>query len=141
MLALGQDTDTAFLGSVPAIEFRKDGTVVVGPDMMTGRPGIFAGGDMVPAERTVTTAVGHGKKAARCIDGWLRAEDARTPPRHEIVTAGMLHVWYRTTTSKAAQPSLDFLRRSSTFDEVVQGLDGGAARYGAQWCLSCGSCF
>ena len=42
--------------------------------MMTGRPGIFAGGDMVPGERTVTAAVGHGKKAARHIDAWLRGQ-------------------------------------------------------------------
>ena len=40
--------------------------------MMTGCPGVFAGGDMVPAERTVTVGVGHGKKAARNIDAWLR---------------------------------------------------------------------
>ena len=40
--------------------------------MMTGHAGIFAGGDMVPAERTVTVAVGHGKKAARNIDAYLR---------------------------------------------------------------------
>ena len=33
--------------------------------MMTGRAGIFAGGDMVPGERSVTVATGHGKKAAR----------------------------------------------------------------------------
>ena len=42
--------------------------------MMTDHPGIFAGGDMVPAERNVTVAVGHGKKAARCVDAYLRGE-------------------------------------------------------------------
>ena len=68
MLALGQQTDSGFLRKVPGIEFQPDGTVMVGPDMMTGHPGIFAGGDMVPSERTVTAAVGHGKKAARHID-------------------------------------------------------------------------
>ena len=35
---------------------------------LSGLGGIFAGGDMVPAERTVTVAVGHGKKAARNIE-------------------------------------------------------------------------
>jgi NADPH-dependent glutamate synthase beta subunit-like oxidoreductase len=48
--------------------------------MMTGHPGIFAGGDMVPAERTVTVAIGHGKKAARFIDAWLRGEARCAPP-------------------------------------------------------------
>ena len=41
---------------------------------MTGHLGIFAGGDMVPAERTVTVAIGHGKEAARNIDAWLRRD-------------------------------------------------------------------
>ena len=44
--------------------------------MMTGCPGVFAGGDMVPSERTVTVGVGHGKKAARNIDAWLRGATA-----------------------------------------------------------------
>ena len=47
--------------------------------MMTGHPGIFAGGDMVPAERTVTVGVGHGKKAARHIDAWLRGSSTCRP--------------------------------------------------------------
>ena len=46
--------------------------------MMTGHAGLFAGGDMVPAERNVTVAIGHGKKAARHIDAWLRGDAARS---------------------------------------------------------------
>ena len=52
--------------------------------MMTGHEGVFAGGDMVPAERTVTVGIGHGKKAARNIDGWLRDESFRAAPKHEV---------------------------------------------------------
>ena len=48
--------------------------------MMTGYPGLFAGGDMVPSERTVTTSVGHGKKAARNIDAYLRGVTYTKPP-------------------------------------------------------------
>ena len=76
ILALGQETDTAFLRAVPGVEFDRDGTVTVSPSMMTGCPGVFAGGDMVPRERTVTVGVGHGKKAARHIDAWLRGATA-----------------------------------------------------------------
>jgi hypothetical protein len=49
-----------------------DDVVEVGPDLMTGHPGTFAGGDMVPSERIVTVAIGHRKKAARSIDAFLR---------------------------------------------------------------------
>jgi NADPH-dependent glutamate synthase beta subunit-like oxidoreductase len=68
VLALGQETDSGFLHRVPGMEFAEDGIVRVGPDMMTGYPSIFAGGDMVPGDRTVTSSVGHGKRAARHID-------------------------------------------------------------------------
>src|SRR5665213_2376917 len=71
ILALGQETDTGFLRAVPGVEFATDGTVQVSESLMTGSPGVFAGGDMVPSERTVTVGVGHGKKAARRIDAWL----------------------------------------------------------------------
>ena len=72
ILAVGQDADTGFLHQLRDVEFKRDGTVVVSASMMTGSPGVFAGGDMVPAERTVTVGVGHGKKAARFIDAYLR---------------------------------------------------------------------
>ena len=78
VLAVGQETDTTFLRSVAGIEFTSDGAVVVGEDMQTGHPGGFAGGDMVPYERTVTPAVGHGKAAARHIDAYLTGEGERS---------------------------------------------------------------
>ena len=141
VLALGQDTDTRFLQRVPGVECRRDGTVIVGPDLMTGRPGIFAGGDMVPCDRTVTTAVGHGKKAARSISAWLGHPFESRQEKHQIVTAEMLHMWYDAEARRAKQPALDVARRSASFDEVLHGLDAAAARYEAQRCLSCGNCF
>ena len=32
--------------------------------MMTGLPGVFAGGDVAPSARSVTVGIGHGKTAA-----------------------------------------------------------------------------
>ena len=80
VLALGQDVDLSLLEGVPGLAI-KDGTVQVSPNMMTGYPGIFAGGDMVPSERTVTVAIGHGKKAARNIDAWLARRHLRSRRR------------------------------------------------------------
>jgi len=141
ILALGQDTDTEFLKRVPGIAFRKDGTVVVGPDMQTGCEGVFAGGDMVPFDRTVTTAIGHGKKAARAIDAWLRDTTYRKPPKHDLATFDRLHLWYHAEAKRRGQSTIDIERRCATFDEVVSGLDANGARYEAQRCLSCGNCF
>jgi hypothetical protein len=39
---------------------------------------------MVPSERTVTVAVGHGKKAARHIDAWLRDGAYHPAPKREL---------------------------------------------------------
>jgi formate dehydrogenase (NADP+) beta subunit len=141
ILALGQDTDTTFLKNVPGITFKNDGAVVVGRDMQTGCPGVFAGGDMVPYARTVTTAVGHGKKAGRHIDAWLRSETRSNQAKHEIAKFEMLRLWYHAETKKRAQSTIDLERRRHTFDEVVAGLDPTAVRYEAQRCLSCGNCF
>lgn len=141
VLALGQDVDTSFLRGVPGIAFDADGTVRVGTDLMTGHPGVFAGGDMVPSERTVTIAVGHGKKAARAIDAYLRGIPVapRTKPR--VVEVEDLHLWYRTDAGARDQATIDAARRASTFDEVTSGLTEADARYEARRCFSCGNCF
>ena len=141
ILAVGQDADTAFLRRVPGVEFRPDGTVVVSPSMMTGCPGVFAGGDMVPAERTVTVGVGHGRKAARFIDAYLRGEEPLTPPKHEVAAFGLLHPWYFTDADRRSQPELAPAERVSDFTEVVGGLTPEQAVYEAGRCLSCGNCF
>jgi formate dehydrogenase (NADP+) beta subunit len=141
ILALGADTDTGFMRSIPGIQFKKDGTVLVGPDMQTGCPGVFAGGDMVPFGRTVTTAVGHGKRAALSIDAWLQSSSALRPGKHEIASFGMLRLWYHAEAKKRGQSTIDIERRRQTFDEVLAGLPPEAARYEAQRCLSCGNCF
>jgi Pyruvate/2-oxoacid:ferredoxin oxidoreductase delta subunit len=109
--------------------------------MQTGCPGVFAGGDMVPYARTVTTAVGHGKKAARAIDAWLRAVRPEPRDKPEIARFDMLRLWYHAEAGKRGQRTIDLERRRLTFDEVLGGLDPAAARYEAQRCLSCGNCF
>jgi 2-oxoacid:acceptor oxidoreductase delta subunit (pyruvate/2-ketoisovalerate family) len=140
VLALGQDVDLSLLNGVPGLEI-KDGVVQVGTNMMTGRAGIFAGGDMVPSERTVTVAIGHGKKAARNIDAWLRGETYAPAPKHALAEFDKLNTWYYDDAPKMVRPTLDLARRQSTFEEVVGGLDESTALFEARRCLSCGNCF
>jgi NADPH-dependent glutamate synthase beta subunit-like oxidoreductase len=141
ILALGQDTETEFLNGIPGIEFKADGTVVVDANMMTGADGIFAGGDMVPSERTVTIATGHGKKAARNIDAWLNGTAFQKAPNNPLVQIDRLHVWYRTTAPPKPQTHLEPDIAATGFDEIVAGYTPDEARYEAQRCLSCGNCF
>jgi NADPH-dependent glutamate synthase beta subunit-like oxidoreductase len=140
ILALGQETDTGFLRSVPGVEFERDGTVKVSRSLMTGAPGVFAGGDMVPAERTVTVGVGHGKRAAREIDAWLRGTKLERPPKHALATFDLLNLWYFGDAAPRPQPELEPAERVGGFAEVVGGLTVAEATFEAGRCLSCGNC-
>lgn len=142
ILAIGQEVDTGFLAQVPGLDISSDGVILVDASMMTGRLGVFAGGDMVvPAERTVTVATGHGKKAARNIDGYLRGCDYVKSPPNAVATYDRLNTWYYTDADKSRQPYLDLARRRASFEEVVGGLDTDTALLEARRCLSCGNCF
>jgi Pyruvate/2-oxoacid:ferredoxin oxidoreductase delta subunit len=140
VLALGQEVDLSLLDRVPGLEI-EDGVVKVGPNMMTGHEGIFAGGDMVPGERTVTVGIGHGKLAARHIGAWLRGTTWVHPESHELATFDKLNTWYYSDAPRSQQPVLDMVRRQSTFDEVVGSFDETTAKFEARRCLSCGNCF
>jgi len=141
VLAVGEETDSDFLRRVSGVEFAEDGVVKVGPDMMTGHAGIFAGGDMVPGERSVTASVGHGKHAAHHIDAWLRGQKYQEPTKHALVTFPMLHLPVYSDADPSAQRMLPAADRVSGFEEVVGGLTEQQARYEAQRCLSCGNCY
>ena len=140
VLALGQDADLSLLDGVPGLQII-DGVVVVDERMMTGHEGIFAGGDMVPAERTVTVGIGHGKQAARNIDTWLRGERFVHAPVPELADFDRLNTWYYSDAPKTVAPQLDQIRRQGSFDEVTLGLDETNALFEARRCLSCGNCF
>lgn len=141
ILALGQETDTSFLKNIPGLAFDNEGRVQVGPDMMTGAEGVFAGGDMVPSERTVTVAVGHGKKAARFMNQYLKGERQQPKAKHPLVGFERLHIWYETFAPQQIQTQAAELDRVTDFREVLGGFTEKEARYEAQRCLSCGNCF
>jgi len=140
VLALGQEADLSLLVGLPEITVA-EGVVPVGADMMTGRPGIFAGGDIVAGARTLTDAIGHGKRAARAMDAWMAGRSLERPARHELATLEHLNTWYYADAPHAVRPRLDAARRTSTFDEVVGGLDESTALFEARRCMSCGNCF
>jgi len=141
VLALGQDVDLSLLAGIDGLVLR-DGVVQVDPaTMMTGHPGLFAGGDMVPAERNVTIAVGHGKKAARSIDAWLRGVAPEQAAKHAPASLDRINRWYYSDAPKTVRPQLELARRTSSFDEVQGGLTEDNALFEARRCLSCGNCF
>ena len=141
ILALGQETDSNFLRRIPGMHFEHDVVRVDPRTLMSDVPGIFAGGDAVPSERTVTVGVGHGKRAARQIDSWLAGRDATDRPKHELASFDKLHLWYFGDARRSSQPELEPADRVTDFDEIVGGLTDETAHTEAARCLSCGNCF
>ncbi|MGO9834787.1 MAG: NAD(P)-binding protein [Polyangiaceae bacterium] len=140
VLAIGQNVDLSAIEKAPGVRV-VDRVVEVNAQMMTGHPGLFAGGDMVPCERTIAVAVGHGEKAARNIDAWMRAATCESVPEPSLADFESLNPWYYGEADPAVQPTLEALRRRTTFEEVHGGLDEEHALLEARRCMSCGHCF
>lgn len=138
--AVGQNLEEDLLNKIPGLVVR-DGALQVTTGMQTDVEGIFAAGDMVPSDRTVTTAIGHGKKAARNIHAYLQGTQYKPAPKHEVVDFSMLNTWYFSDAPRTIRPMLDVVRRSSGFAEVVGNLTEDNALYEARRCMSCGNCF
>ena len=83
----------------------------------------------------------HAKHAAVAIDAYLAGAAVERPPHRDLATADRLNTWYYSDAPKTVRPRLDAARRTSTFDEVVGGLDETTAVFEARRCLSCGNCF
>jgi 2-oxoacid:acceptor oxidoreductase delta subunit (pyruvate/2-ketoisovalerate family) len=140
VLALGERADLSLVEGLDGVVI-EGGIVRTGAGGSTGAPGIFAGGDVAAGERTVTNAVGQGKAAARAMDASLGDRVVPPPPRHQLASPERLNTWYYADAPASVQPQLAAARRSSSFDEVVGGLDETTALYEARRCLSCGNCF
>lgn len=142
VVANRQESDTGFLRAVYGIVLNEDGTINIDSDRMTGAEGIFAGGDMLPGEtRSSTIAIGHGKKAARYINGYLLKQPYIKPEKHPTAGYRKLHMWYKTDAPQKEQEKLAPVEAVRSFDEVISGLSEPEARFEAQRCLSCGNCF
>jgi len=140
VLALGQETDLTLLGSGSGVATH-DGSIDTDGLLATSVPGVFAGGDVVDADRSVTTAIGHGRRIAEGIDAWLAGAVSAPPPEVSLAPYEALTTWYYEDAPRSHRSRLELARRSSTFDEVVHGLDADTALFEARRCLSCGSCF
>lgn len=140
VLALGQHAELEFLKGVAGIDIGRDETVRVDEWLMTGRPGIFAGGDVIGGLRTMTAATGHGKKAARAIDAWMNGETLDVQAKSPPVDFPMLNLPHFLDAGRSQMSELPLEARND-FSEVVVGIDRRQARYEADRCLSCGNCF
>ena len=127
--------------SLDGVEIR-DHMVAVDEQMMTGHAGSSPAATWSPRNgwRPSPSATG-GVRAARCIDGWLRDAPAGPEPVVELASYDVINPWYYNDAPRTVRPQLEEIRRQTTFEEVVQGLDESSALFEARRCLSCGNCF
>ena len=140
VLALGQESDLSLLDHLERLDI-DHGVVRTNPSMMTGQPGVFAGGDVTRGDRSVTVAIGHGRKAAESIDAWLSGIAPAPEAPRDLAEFEFLNPWYYEDAPRTHRPRLETVRRQSTFEEVVQALEPDNALYEARRCMSCGTCF
>ena len=138
--AVGQVVDLNVIKNNTQIS-TDDQRILIDSSMQTGQDGIFAVGDAVPSQRSVTTALGHGKKAARAINAWLNHQVYQPAPQNEVASFDKMEPWYYSDAPRTVQPYLDAVRRKNGFAEVVGDLDMDSAKYEARRCMSCGNCF
>ena len=76
IMALGTSPNPLIRSTTPGLEADKHGCLITnGPDGLTSRPFVYAGGDAVTGAATVILAMGAGKEAAKAIDKAIREKD------------------------------------------------------------------
>lgn len=72
IMALGTSPNPLIASTTAGLETNRKGCLVTTEDVVTSRPGVFAGGDAVTGAATVILAMGAGRKAAAAIDEYCK---------------------------------------------------------------------
>ena len=137
--AIGQTSDLKCMTDNCLINISNRGLVVADPNTgLTNIHGIFAGGDVVSGPRTVVEAVAFGKKAALCIDKYLRGEDISSGRKMNWTGIKLIsnEIIYK---EREQMPRLPLAECTKTFKEIESGFNRQQAKREAERCLKiCG---
>ncbi len=137
--AIGQTSDLKCMTDNCLINISNRGLVVADPNTgLTNVHGIFAGGDVVSGPRTVVEAVAFGKKAALCIDKYLRGEDISSGRKMNWTGIKLIsnEIIYK---EREQMPRLPLAECTKTFKEIESGFNREQAKREAERCLKiCG---
>ncbi len=100
---------------------------------------VYAAGDLLTNEGTVTAAIGCGKDMALLLHEKFSGEIlyAEPPPVESVVRADRIKLQHFDRAHPQHENVLPFAERNHSFKEVRQGLDSAEE---AKRCLSCGVC-
>ncbi len=132
ILALGQKPDLSLLPD--GAGFSEQGQLCT-----NGGDGVYAAGDLLTNEGTVTAAIGCGRDMALRLHQRFSGESPgrQRPAAETVVRADRIRMQHFECLEPQAEAMLPLADRGSSFAEVRHGLDGPGE---AQRCLSCGVC-
>ncbi len=137
ILAVGQASDLGFLSGDPAFAGPGGRIAVNAEDLMTGSPGVFAGGDVVSGPDSIIGAIAQGRRASQTIDRYLggrgEIDEALAEAEGEVEVADLPEA----AQPRTAIPTLPPWQRISGFDRVELGYDERRALAEARRCLTC----
>jgi len=143
IFAIGQSMVDDFLQGATGVAVEKGQIVVDKRTLMTGRAGVFAGGDAAAsAPWTAIEAVAAGRRAARSIHDFLRGEELipvwdelrdEAKPDDEVLAKTEVM-------ARLPMPQLAGAARKVVWDEVNTGFSEEQAVAEAKRCLDCAVC-
>ncbi|MEK6657474.1 MAG: NAD(P)-binding protein [Nitrospirota bacterium] len=134
--AIGQEPD---LTGMDALK-NKYGWIDANAIKETSIQGVYAGGDVLNLD-IATTAVGHGRKAARAIDAYLNGQRYRDPGNPRPVKHTDMKLDFYPPAPRNNLKELPAKERINSFEEVNKALTLDEAAAEAKRCMSCGLCF
>jgi len=105
-----------------------------------GKQKVFGGGDAIKVD-LITTAVGHGRKAAESIDAFLKGEPLPEQGYREVTKVQKQDVMYFFHSPQAKRGNIEPEEVVGNHDELLQALSKEEALAEAERCMSCGLCF
>ncbi len=140
------DTIIEAVGQIPELPFAEqelvvsaEGRIRVDPEtLLTSKPGVFAGGDVVTGPSYVANAIGAGKQAAISIDRYLKGEPLKAAlKKSSVIEYEDLFLKGIPPLPRAKSITLDAATRVHGFAEVEGGFTPAVAAEEAERCLSC----
>lgn len=107
---------------------------------LQGKEKLFGGGDAIKVD-LITTAVGHGRKAANSIDAFLKGGPLPEQGYREITKVHKQDVLYFLHSEQAKRETIELEDVVGNHDELLAALSEGEAKAESARCMSCGLCF
>jgi len=105
-----------------------------------GKENVFGGGDALKVD-LITTAVGHGRKAADSIDAYLKDLDLPEEPYRSVIKVKEQDLNYFFHSNQAKRNHHVAKKIVGNHDQVLEALTKEQAEEESSRCMSCGLCF